>query len=267
MRKGVSALGLILGLFLFLVLVGLIYELQGGLLRATRGSVEDALNKTDQPIPVLNNLPSQTGNPLILPPSGDIDWNQEPKLDSLSREKKINAQKIVDLAKEEGVSPLLMVALAQQESSFLHTVNGQVRDSGVGGSKGILQVTANTAYGQHAPLEYEGTSTGCYSLMSCSSANPCPCKDLDYCEIEGNIRCGIRIFKDKMRVMQDDQRYENSVRKNCKIQPYTDQYLSYKGDLVKKALRYYNGLGCDGPVINADENYVERIIQRAQNFR
>ncbi|HLD04505.1 MAG TPA: hypothetical protein VJG90_02185 [Candidatus Nanoarchaeia archaeon] len=280
MKKGVSALGLILGLFLFLALVGLIYELQGGLLRATKDSVRDAQKVIDPPVTPINmphennpsnnptlpdsNPPPETGNPSIIPPSGNIDWNQEPKLDSLSGEKKINAQKIINLAKEEGVSPLLMVALAQQESSFLHSVDGKIRDSGFGGSKGILQVTAKTAYGQPAPAGYEGIGTECYNSMTCAS-DPCPCRGLDYCQIEGNIRCGIRIFKDKMDTMQSDTTYENSVRKICKNPEYLTHYLAYKGDIVRKTLRYYNGFGCVPP--GADTDYVERILQRAKNFR
>lgn len=262
MKKGISALGLILALLFFLVLVGLISELRTGLLRATKGSVEDAQKLADTPLPTVK-IPSE--NTLTLPPSGDVDWNQGPNTDRLSGEAKNNAQKIVDIAKEEGVPPLLMIALAQQESSLLHTENGKVKDSGYGGSKGILQVTANTAYGQHAPQGYEGTNMECYSSMSCISGTSCPCQGLNYCELEGNIRCGIRIFKDKMNAMQSDTFYENSVRNHCKNPEYLDHYLSYKGDLVKKTLRYYNGFGCTPP--GADIEYVERIIRRTQNFR
>ena len=199
--------------------------------------------------------------------SGDIDWKQEPTKYYKPADQNVldMQQRIVKIAQEENFPSLLALSLSYIESwpKFHHyDASGNVIDSGTG-SKGVFQVTHTTAYGYSAPSNYRGKGSLCKADYSGKGTGPC--RGMDFCQPEGNIRCAIRIFREKQRITADDTMYEIYVEQNCKDQAVVNRYLTYKGDTVKKALRAYNHLGCDGEG-PAAEDYVEKVLGAARQF-
>ncbi len=161
--------------------------------------------------------------------------------------------KIRGAAKEYGYPEKLILGIAETENEGLKHIDGE----------------GNVV---------ENKETGCIGVMQIQTKNNwcslCSKTKEELKDINTNIECGVRIFKNKYNTFCDSEGnikkkndgttiFESSVRKNCFNDEYINKYLKYDGNCVKMAIRGYNGLGCDK---NADTSYVENVMGHIEKF-
>jgi len=127
---------------------------------------------------------------------------------------------IYESAKNYGVHPLLVLAVAMHESGC-----NKLADNGA--DVGLMQINLDAHCGSKGlSLDKE------------------KCR-LELKDPETNIRIGVGILRwgyDAYGTMEKREVYEKKVKEICKDESYQNLYLSYTG--WESALRAYNGFGC-----------------------
>ncbi len=288
MKKGLAVTGmaelaivLVVTVIIIATLPKLIYTTGKQGVDAPLEEVNKAVNDLDLPqdIPQLPQSGQETPptnsvtGTFTPPPMGRTDWNQIPiKHYNPNDPNAVATQdKIVDIAKQMGFPPLLALSLAFVESRFHHTTTpncdvnapGCVIDSS-SGSKGIMQVTHATAYGRGAPKDkYRGEGSACQANYWQENKGSCP--GIDFCTLNGNIQCGIKILEDYLQV--SEATYTRGVQRTCTGYPdRINKYMPYAQDPYLRGLRLYNGL-CyfdkDQGKLGDDSVYVDSVLEAA----
>ena len=80
-------------------------------------------------------------------------------------------------------------------------------------------------------------------------------------KFEDNVKKGVRILNGYLNDYSDNAFYKSKII--CKTPKYYSRYSDYNG--WKRALRIYNGLGCNPPPTGtADVDFVENVLKRKQ---
>lgn len=143
---------------------------------------------------------------------------------------------LLDASTRNKIDPLLLLSLAQQESSCNETAFS-------GSSYGLMQINA-------------GVWCGKFGLSS--DRNTCIEQLYDP---QTNAGVGAKILRYNYQYYVEDSvgkdDYKVQITAKCKVVSYQTKYLSYMG--WDRALRMYNGPGCS---INANPSFVEEVKSR-----